>query len=173
MYSFRRPGQRHCTLRPEGTASVVRAALQHGTAQQGPPAPLVQPARCFATSAPKRSPAPVCPSSVSNCWVSPIPASDAKAIADRLGTCGNDSPWGIGIWPWRSTPSAMPAIAPLPQRAGGMARSPPRPARPRSQGRISTNRCGSSTAKKIRDPGPARRRTLLGDCSQRQQPAAL
>ena len=29
MYSFEDRGQRSCTLRPEGTASVVRAAIQH------------------------------------------------------------------------------------------------------------------------------------------------
>ena len=36
MYSFRDRGQRSCTLRPEGTASVVRAAIQHGLLGQGP-----------------------------------------------------------------------------------------------------------------------------------------
>ena len=36
MYSFRDRGDRSCTLRPEGTASVVRAALQHGLLSQGP-----------------------------------------------------------------------------------------------------------------------------------------
>ncbi len=36
MYSFEDRGERHCTLRPEGTASVVRAAIQHGLVAQGP-----------------------------------------------------------------------------------------------------------------------------------------
>ena len=36
MYSFQDRGQRSCTLRPEGTASVVRAAIQHGLLGQGP-----------------------------------------------------------------------------------------------------------------------------------------
>ena len=35
MYSFSDRGDRSCTLRPEGTASVVRAALQHGLVSQG------------------------------------------------------------------------------------------------------------------------------------------
>ena len=35
MYSFHDRGDRFCTLRPEGTASVVRAALQHGLLSQG------------------------------------------------------------------------------------------------------------------------------------------
>ena len=35
MYSFQDRGNRSCTLRPEGTASVVRAALQHGLLSQG------------------------------------------------------------------------------------------------------------------------------------------
>ena len=35
MYSFKDRGDRSCTLRPEGTASVVRAALQHGLLSQG------------------------------------------------------------------------------------------------------------------------------------------
>ena len=35
MYSFTDRGERACTLRPEGTASVVRAALQHGLLSQG------------------------------------------------------------------------------------------------------------------------------------------
>jgi len=35
MYSFQDRGERSCTLRPEGTASVVRAALQHGLLSQG------------------------------------------------------------------------------------------------------------------------------------------
>ncbi len=35
MYSFQDRGDRSCTLRPEGTASVVRAALQHGLLAQG------------------------------------------------------------------------------------------------------------------------------------------
>ena len=35
MYSFLDRGERPCTLRPEGTASVVRAALQHGLLSQG------------------------------------------------------------------------------------------------------------------------------------------
>jgi histidyl-tRNA synthetase len=35
MYSFLDRGERHCTLRPEGTASVVRAAIQHGLLSQG------------------------------------------------------------------------------------------------------------------------------------------
>ncbi len=35
MYSFFDRGDRSCTLRPEGTASVVRAALQHGLLTQG------------------------------------------------------------------------------------------------------------------------------------------
>ncbi len=36
MYSFTDRGERKCTLRPEGTASVVRAAIQHGLLAQGP-----------------------------------------------------------------------------------------------------------------------------------------
>ncbi|MFY8147647.1 MAG: histidine--tRNA ligase [Prochlorococcaceae cyanobacterium] len=36
MYSFLDRGERSCTLRPEGTASVVRAVLQHGLLSQGP-----------------------------------------------------------------------------------------------------------------------------------------
>ena len=36
MYSFVDRGDRSCTLRPEGTAGVVRAALQHGLLSQGP-----------------------------------------------------------------------------------------------------------------------------------------
>ncbi len=36
MYSFLDKGERRCTLRPEGTASVVRAAIQHGLLSQGP-----------------------------------------------------------------------------------------------------------------------------------------
>jgi histidyl-tRNA synthetase len=35
MYSFVDRGDRRCTLRPEGTASVVRAAIQHGLLSQG------------------------------------------------------------------------------------------------------------------------------------------
>ena len=36
MYTFSDRGERSCTLRPEGTASVVRAAIQHGLLSQGP-----------------------------------------------------------------------------------------------------------------------------------------
>jgi histidyl-tRNA synthetase len=36
MYSFLDRGERSCTLRPEGTAAVVRAAIQHGLLTQGP-----------------------------------------------------------------------------------------------------------------------------------------
>ena len=36
MYSFQDRGDRKCTLRPEGTASVVRAVVQHGLLNQGP-----------------------------------------------------------------------------------------------------------------------------------------
>jgi histidyl-tRNA synthetase len=36
MYSFTDRGERSCTLRPEGTASVVRAVIQHGLFSQGP-----------------------------------------------------------------------------------------------------------------------------------------
>ncbi|MFM7170541.1 MAG: histidine--tRNA ligase, partial [Cyanobium sp.] len=36
MYSFLDRGERSCTLRPEGTASVVRAVIQHGLLNQGP-----------------------------------------------------------------------------------------------------------------------------------------
>ena len=35
MYSFFDRGERSCTLRPEGTASVVRAVVQHGLLSQG------------------------------------------------------------------------------------------------------------------------------------------
>ena len=35
MYSFLDRGERFCTLRPEGTASVVRAAVQHGLLSKG------------------------------------------------------------------------------------------------------------------------------------------
>ena len=35
MYTFVDRGDRSCTMRPEGTASVVRAALQHGLLTQG------------------------------------------------------------------------------------------------------------------------------------------
>ena len=35
MYTFVDRGDRSCTLRPEGTASVVRAAIQHGLLSQG------------------------------------------------------------------------------------------------------------------------------------------
>ncbi len=35
MYSFLDKGDRSCTLRPEGTASVVRAVVQHGLLTQG------------------------------------------------------------------------------------------------------------------------------------------
>ena len=50
MYSFDR-GDRSCTLRPEGTASVVRAALQHGLLSQGSQK-LCMGGRCFATRGP-------------------------------------------------------------------------------------------------------------------------
>ena len=36
MYTFFDRSERSCTLRPEGTASVVRAAIQHGLLTQGP-----------------------------------------------------------------------------------------------------------------------------------------
>ena len=36
MYTFSDRGERSCTLRPEGTASVVRAAIQQGLLSQGP-----------------------------------------------------------------------------------------------------------------------------------------
>jgi histidyl-tRNA synthetase len=36
MYTFLDRGERSCTLRPEGTASVVRSAIQHGLLNQGP-----------------------------------------------------------------------------------------------------------------------------------------
>ncbi len=36
MYTFFDRADRSCTLRPEGTASVVRSALQHGLLSQGP-----------------------------------------------------------------------------------------------------------------------------------------
>ena len=36
MYSFNDKSERSCTLRPEGTASIVRAAIQHGLLSQGP-----------------------------------------------------------------------------------------------------------------------------------------
>jgi len=36
MYTLLDRGDRSCTLRPEGTASVVRAAIQHGLLAQGP-----------------------------------------------------------------------------------------------------------------------------------------
>ena len=36
MYTFVDRGDRSCTLRPEGTASVVRSAIQHGLFSQGP-----------------------------------------------------------------------------------------------------------------------------------------
>ena len=36
MYTFTDRGDRSCTLRPEGTASVVRSAIQHGLLSQGP-----------------------------------------------------------------------------------------------------------------------------------------
>ena len=36
MYTFLDRGERSCTLRPEGTASVVRAAIQQGLLSQGP-----------------------------------------------------------------------------------------------------------------------------------------
>jgi len=36
MYTFQDRADRSCTLRPEGTASVVRAAVQHGLLSQGP-----------------------------------------------------------------------------------------------------------------------------------------
>ena len=35
MYTFLDRGERSCTLRPEGTASVVRACIQHGLLNQG------------------------------------------------------------------------------------------------------------------------------------------
>ena len=35
MYTFLDRGERSCTLRPEGTASAVRAAIQHGLLSQG------------------------------------------------------------------------------------------------------------------------------------------
>ena len=35
MYTFVDRGERSCTLRPEGTASVVRAAIEHGLLSQG------------------------------------------------------------------------------------------------------------------------------------------
>ncbi len=36
MYTFLDRGERSCTLRPEGTASAVRAVIQHGLLSQGP-----------------------------------------------------------------------------------------------------------------------------------------
>ena len=36
MYTFDDRGDRSCTLRPEGTASVVRSAIEHGLLSQGP-----------------------------------------------------------------------------------------------------------------------------------------
>lgn len=36
MYTFSDRGDRSCTLRPEGTASIVRAVIEHGLLRQGP-----------------------------------------------------------------------------------------------------------------------------------------
>ena len=36
MYTFLDKGERSCTLRPEGTASIVRSIVQHGLTHQGP-----------------------------------------------------------------------------------------------------------------------------------------
>ena len=52
MYSFLDRGERSCTLRPEGTASVVRAAIQHGLLSQGAQK-LWYAARCSAAASPR------------------------------------------------------------------------------------------------------------------------
>ncbi len=60
MYSFNDRGDRSCTLRPEGTASVVRAAIQHGLLSQGRSG-FGMAGRCSAMSGPRWAPAAVPP----------------------------------------------------------------------------------------------------------------
>jgi histidyl-tRNA synthetase len=55
MYSFNDKGDRSCTLRPEGTAGVVRAYVQQASTPRVACSGSGTPAPCFATSAPKRA----------------------------------------------------------------------------------------------------------------------
>jgi len=164
--------RRHChACGLKERTSGARSAASRTAQQRGPSALWFTPARCFATSAPSGRQRQSTRLGV-ELLVSAIPAATPK----RSRSPGPaDSP-GIGIWPWRfQTPSRCLAIAGHYRSvARWNGRSPPRPARPEAQGRISTNPLRILDSKKSRDPGPARRRTpACGDLSQRQQPAAL
>jgi histidyl-tRNA synthetase len=106
MYTFLDRGDRSCTLRPEGTASVVRAAIQHGLLSQGaqrlwyggPDVPLRAP--------PGGAPAPVSPDR-SEFLGHADPRSDVEAIAIAWDLLID---LGLGVCPWSSIPSAIRRI---------------------------------------------------------------
>ena len=54
MYTFLHRGKESLTLKPEGTASVVRAYIEHGMASEPQPVKLFYLARCFRCENPQK-----------------------------------------------------------------------------------------------------------------------
>ncbi len=72
MYSFEDAlNGEHLTLRPEGTASCVRAAIQHNLVASGGPQRLYSTGRCSATSVRRKVATASFTRSVSRRWVLP------------------------------------------------------------------------------------------------------
>jgi hypothetical protein len=73
MYTFTAPDEQSYTLRPEGTASIVRAYLEHHLSQAGPVAKLFYIYPIFRYEAPQADATGSTISAASRCWALPAP----------------------------------------------------------------------------------------------------
>ena len=107
MYSFQDRGDRSCTLRPEGTASVVCAALQHGLLSQGPQK-LWYAGPMFRFERPQAGRQRQF-HQIGVGWLGAESARSDVEVVALLGTC---SPVSVSeVWSWHSTVSAPQRIA--------------------------------------------------------------
>ena len=168
MYTFADRGDRSVTLRPEGTAGVVRAVIEHGLDRAGLPVKLRYAGPFFRYERPQAGRY----RQLQQVGVEAIgvddPALDAEviAVADEgfraLGLHG--VPAGADLARRRRLPSGLPGAAARLPRAGSTSTRPPGAARsstrcgcsttsaPRSAPSSPTRRCWSTTSRLRRPP---------------------
>ena len=149
MYDFLDKGERHLALRPEGTASVARAYVQHRPAT--PVEGLVRRAELPLRAPPGRPLPPAPPARASRPSAPPTPTSTSRSSP----CCGTSTPAsGCARSSSSSTPWAPPTTAVATSttsaptwRARSASSTPPTPRR------STTTRCGCSTPS-ARSPSP-------------------
>ena len=138
------------TLRPEATAGIVRAVIEHNALYNGPHAAVVRWARCSATSGRRRAATASSTSSTSRRSASPGPDVDAEHDPDVPRAAGATSGLSrAATCASRSTASASPTSARAHRAGADRATSSSTPTRSTTtrSAACTATRCASSTRK--------------------------